>query len=149
MTRTLRLTEDDLLAIKKRLDPWYKAHPEFKRGPTVPVFPVIPKGSNKVEGSRLETMFALQRRALALPAWEEQYVGAVPGRKYRLDFAWPERKIAVECQGMVHRIKAQFNRDTEKICLLTLAGWRVLPVSGNDVRSGRAVGWLSKLLEKP
>ena len=135
MSRTLRLTEAEADAIQRRL-----------AGAPPARLPVIPKGSNRVEPSRLETMFALQLRAIGAPPWVEQYVGAVPGRKYRIDFAWPERKIAVECQGMVHRIKAQFNRDTEKMCLLVLAGWRVLPVSGDDVRSGRAVAWAVQIL---
>lgn len=141
MANTLRMTQADLDALEKRRAAWSKPAAAPK-----PALPVIPKGSNKVEGSRLETMFALQLRAIGAPPWVEQYVGAVPGRKYRLDFAWPERKIAVECQGMVHRIKAQFNRDTEKMCLLELAAWRVLPVSGDDVRSGRAIGWLQQAL---
>ena len=108
--------------------------------------PVIPKGSGKVEVSRLETMFSMQLRAVGAPPWVEQYVGAVPGRKYRLDFSWPEKKIAVECTGHVHRIKARFLADCERTCLLVLEGWRVLPASGDDIRSGRAVTWLTTLL---
>ena len=143
MSRPLRLTQAEHDAIKARLAAWDKSETDGKPPPPLPV---IPKGSNKVEGSRLETMFALQLRALALPAWVEQYVGAVPGRKYRLDFAWPERKLAVECCGHVHRIRERFLADCERTCLLVLAGWKVLPVSGDDIRSGRAIGWLQQAL---
>ena len=143
MTRTLRLTQAEHDAIKKRLAAWDKSETD---GVPPPPLPVIPKGSNKVEGSRLETMFALQLRAIGAPPWVEQYVGAVPGRKYRLDFAWPECRIAVECTGHVHRIKARFLADCERTCLLVLAGWRILPVSGDDIRAGRAINWLQQAL---
>ena len=145
MANTLRLTEAELDAIKRRQA---EISGRLDRGPITGLkpIPVIPKGSNKVEGSRLETMFALQLRAIGAPPWVEQYVGAVPGRKYRLDFAFPERKICVECVGHVHRIKKRFLADCERTCLLVLEGWRVLPVSGDDIRSGRAAGWIAKLL---
>lgn len=135
-TRTMRLTEAEADAIRRRL----------AGSAAVPALPVIPKGTNKVEPSRLETMFALQLRAIGAPPWVEQYVGAVPGRRYRLDFAWPEKKIAVECTGHVHRIKARFLADCERTCLLVLEGWRVLPASGDAIRSGSAVAWTAKLL---
>ena len=141
MANTLRLTEADLDALEKRRAAWSKPAAAPK-----PALPVIPKGSNKVEGSRLETMFALQLRAIGAPPWVEQYVGAVPGRKYRLDFAFPERKLAVECCGHVHRIRERFLADCERTCLLVLEGWRVLPVSGDDIRAGRAIGWLQRAL---
>ena len=108
---------------------------------------VVPEKRNlKLDPSRLEVLFAQQIAALELPPPVEQYVGAVPGRKYRIDFAWPAKKVAVEIQGMVHRIKGRFKADTEKMSLLVLHGWRVLPVSGDDVRSGRAAAWTVTLL---
>jgi very-short-patch-repair endonuclease len=97
--------------------------------------------------SAIEALFAQQIEALGLPKPEREYKGAVIGRKYRLDFAWPNHgKVAVECQGHVHRIRERFLADCERTCLLVLAGWKVLPVSGDDVRSGDAVDWLATLL---
>lgn len=55
-----------------------------------------------------------------------QYTGAVPGRRFRVDFAWPAEKVVVECEGYDHRMEAGFYRDIEKYNLLTLHGWRVL-----------------------
>lgn len=98
--------------------------------------------------SELEILFEHHIAQLRLLAPEFEYKGAVPGREFRIDFCWPERKIAVEVQGMVHRIKARFKADTEKHCLLVIHGWKVLPVSGDDIRSGRAVNWLGAVLEK-
>ena len=96
--------------------------------------------------SAIEALFAQQIEAKGLPKPEREFKGAVPGRKFRLDFAYPDRRICVEVQGMVHRIKARFRADTERTSLLVVNGWRVLPVSGDDVRSGRAVQWLEILL---
>jgi hypothetical protein len=47
---------------------------------------------------------------------------------------------------MAHRIKGKFKRDIEKRALALLAGWRVLEVGGDEVRSGRALVWLRELL---
>lgn len=133
MAHSLRLSEEQLAAILAKR----------RREVAAPVKRVV-----QLEPSRLEVEFAQQIALLRLPTPVEQFVGAVPGRKYRIDFAWPDRKVAVEVQGMVHRIKNQFQADTEKMCLLVVNGWRVLPVSGDDVRSGRAAQWIETLLSK-
>ena len=70
----------------------------------------------------------------------------LPDRDLELDFAWSEVSIAVEVQGMAHRIKGKFKRDIEKRALAMLAGWRVLEVGGDQVRSGQALQWLRLLL---
>lgn len=69
-------------------------------------------------------------------------------RDFRLDYAWPSIKLAVEVQGMVHRIKERFLADVEKLAMAQIYGWQVLLVAGQDVRSGRAVSWLVTLLEQ-
>lgn len=69
------------------------------------------------------------------------------GRDYELDRAWPAKKVAVEIQGMAHRIKGKWKRDIEKRALAQLAGWRVLEVDGASIRDGRAIEWTKKLLE--
>ena len=48
---------------------------------------------------------------------------------------------------MVHRIKGRFRADIEKRALALLAGWRVLEVSGAEIRSGQAIAWLIALLQ--
>jgi very-short-patch-repair endonuclease len=96
--------------------------------------------------SSIEAMFALQLRAARLPEPKREFAFC-EGRKFRLDFAWPERLIAVEVQGMVHRIKERFEADIEKRALALLGGWRVLEVSGQAVRDGRALGWIEQLLQ--
>lgn len=94
--------------------------------------------------SELEHLFAKQLSDLkfAPPLREYEFM---PNRGFRLDYAWPDRKIAVEVNGMVHRIKERFLRDTEKLAFAQIHGWRVLGLSGDDVRSGRGLSWLVSL----
>ena len=80
-----------------------------------------------------------------IPAHQRNYF-FLPDRDLELDYAWAPVKVAVEIQGMAHRIKGKWKRDIEKRALALLAGWRVLEVGGDQVRSGQALEWLRALL---
>ncbi len=54
-------------------------------------------------------------------------------RKFKFDFAWVEQKVALEAEGMVHRIKSRFHSDIEKYNLALEAGWRVYRASRRDL----------------
>lgn len=88
---------------------------------------------------------ARDMRAEHLPAAVRQYI-VNPDRRWRLDFAWPGIKVAVEVDGEVHRIAERFHSDIEKHAWLTLNGWTLLRVGGREVRSGQAITWLKTLL---
>ena len=97
--------------------------------------------------SKLERRFSQQLADNPdLPPHQRNYF-FLPDRDLELDFAWPAARLAVEVQGMAHRIKAKFKRDIEKRALALLAGWSVLEVGGDEVRSGKALEWLRALLE--
>ena len=60
-------------------------------------------------------------------------------RKWRFDFAWAERKIAVEVEGGIwigggHNRPVFFEKDMEKYNLATVEGWRVLRYSPQTLR---------------
>jgi very-short-patch-repair endonuclease len=95
--------------------------------------------------SKLEIRFDQQLRANELPAPERNYF-FMDGRDLELDRAWPKLKVAVEIQGMAHRIKGKWKRDIEKRALAMLAGWRVLEVDGAAIKDGRAIAWTKRLL---
>lgn len=97
--------------------------------------------------SPIEALFSLQLRFNHAPEHVRNYVGAIPGRKLEVDFAWPSLRMGIEVQGAVHRIKEHFQRDAEKHALALLAGWILLPVTGRQIRDGRAIGWALQLLE--
>ncbi len=70
-----------------------------------------------------------------------------PKRRWRLDFAWPTRMIAVEIHGGIHsggrhtRGKG-FVEDRAKMNEAALLGWTVLEVTPEHVKSGQLRAWL-------
>lgn len=102
---------------------------------------LAPVAAEPKKESEIERRFAQQIRAAGLPEPEREYYH-ITGRDFRLDFAWPDKKLGVEIQGMAHRIKAKFHADMEKRILAQLAGWTVLEFSGDMVRHDTAMGWL-------
>lgn len=76
-----------------------------------------------------------------------------PTRKWPFDAAWPERKIAIEYQGGVfqrdpsHSSIGGIVRDYEKFTEASLAGWTLLLVTAQTVRSGAALAWLLRAWE--
>jgi hypothetical protein len=89
--------------------------------------------------SKLEIRFGQQLAVDGLPPAIRNYL-FLPDRDLELDFAWPQWKLSVEIQGSAHRASmAMLDRDCEKICLALLAGWWVLPLGNELVRSGRGL----------
>jgi very-short-patch-repair endonuclease len=72
----------------------------------------------------------LRRAPIAEP--ERQYRIVIAGRTYRVDFAWPHWRVALECDG---RAFHDFQRDRTRWRKLSAAGWRVLPVTWRDVHA--------------
>lgn len=95
--------------------------------------------------SPIAESFALQIRADQLPRPMREY-RFHPTRRWRLDFAWPDMRLAVEIDGEVHRIKDRFHADLEKHAALVLADWTLLRVGSREVRSGRGLEWLKAIL---
>jgi G:T-mismatch repair DNA endonuclease (very short patch repair protein) len=57
----------------------------------------------------------------------------------RLDFAFPERKIAIEYDGAWHGERGQLARDRKRLNRLAAAGWRVVFVTAEDMRNPEAL----------
>jgi very-short-patch-repair endonuclease len=51
----------------------------------------------------------------------------------RVDFAWPDRKVALEYDGLWHAEDGQFARDRERLNRLREAGWQVVFVTAADL----------------
>lgn len=101
--------------------------------------------------SQLEDALAFQIRAVGLPAPLREVKDLIPGRRFRVDFCWPEHRLVVEADGGVwgksrHTSGVGFTRDCEKTNLLTLAGYRILRVTAQHVKGGQAVNWIEKAL---
>lgn len=64
-----------------------------------------------------------------------------PPRRWRFDFAYPKRKIAVEIEGGAwtggaHTRGKHFESDCEKYNTAVVMGWRVFRFTGGMVESG-------------
>jgi very-short-patch-repair endonuclease len=90
--------------------------------------------SGRPAGSPLEARFARRLRGTKLPAPVRQHEVHAGGRVCRLDFAWPDRHVAVEVDGYRwHSSRASWRRDRERLSALRRAGWKVLNVEREDV----------------
>lgn len=81
------------------------------------------------------TLWHAVKRAFAGQA-QLEYAGAVPGRRFRLDIAFVDARLAVEVDGWVHhgKFKSDFTRDRVRQNLLTLDGWRILHFTAGQIR---------------
>jgi len=76
-----------------------------------------------------------------------------PTRLWRLDFAWPEKKIGVEVEGGIwrpgggaHSRPSNIERDIEKHNTLMQMGWRVLRITGKHLDSGEGLKMIEEIL---
>lgn len=104
------------------------------------------------KGTRYLAHLTRDLRALGLPEPERE-VTFHPTRKWRLDLAWPDSRVACEYDGGLFTGEASHTsvkgllRDQEKANEAQLAGWILLRVSAKTVVSGEAVRWIARALE--
>ncbi len=72
-------------------------------------------------------------------------------RRWRFDLAWPDRKLALEVEGGVwirgrHNRPMGFIRDIEKYNTAQNMGWKVLRVTGQDVKTWKALHLIAEAL---
>jgi very-short-patch-repair endonuclease len=80
--------------------------------------------------SRLEVRAArlLRRNSIEPPATQ------VPVGPYRLDFAWPGLRLALECDGYEwHGNRLAWKRDRRRAAYLEARGWRLVHVTWDDL----------------
>jgi very-short-patch-repair endonuclease len=76
-----------------------------------------------------------------------------PTRAWRLDLAWPQIKLGVECEGVGaggkpgrHQLTQHIHDNCEKHSALAAMGWRLIRVTGRQVRNGTAHRWIEAAL---
>lgn len=109
------------------------------------------KQSGAKQGSGLESALLLQIRASGLPCPVAEF-RFHDTRRWRADFAWPERRLLVEVEGGHwtggrHTRGAGFDADCEKYAEASLLGWRVIRVTGTHIKSGQALDWIRRGIE--
>ena len=101
--------------------------------------------------SDLEDKFEFQLKALKLVSYEREY-RFHPTRRWRFDFAFPHKKIAVELHGAIytqgrHSRGAGIEGDMEKINAAQELGWSVFCFSAGMVNTGDAVQQIERILK--
>lgn len=101
--------------------------------------------------SALEEMLALQMRACRIPDPVREY-RFHHTRKWRFDFAWPDKYLAVEVQGGIwakggHSSGVGITRDLEKLDAAIRQGWTVYQCGASLIKSGRAVETIEMLIK--
>jgi hypothetical protein len=103
---------------------------------------------------RFEDLFAFHCRAFKLPDPEEQYRFALTlGRQFRADFAWPKYQLLVEVEGGIwrrgggaHSHPINVERNIEKHQHAALLGYIVLPVTTDEVKTGKGIELAMRVL---
>lgn len=103
-----------------------------------------------MSSSGAEQLFLLQVRAEKLPPPETEY-RFHDKRRWRLDFAWPDRRLAVEIEGGVYtggrHVRGDgFEKDAEKYNTAAEMGWTVLRYTPRFVRDGSALEQVKRVL---
>jgi very-short-patch-repair endonuclease len=85
--------------------------------------------------SHFELVLLRALRAAGLPDPEIQYRVDLPGdRSAYLDFAYPEHLLAIEADSFRHHSTLSgWSRDRTRNNALVVTGWRVLPVTYDDL----------------
>ena len=76
-----------------------------------------------------------------------------PTRRWRFDFAWPDRLVAVEIDGLVHGGRGGHQtvdgivKDCEKYEAALRLGWRVYRVPGPWIQDGTRLIWRPEVMD--
>ena len=95
--------------------------------------------------SKLEADMAFQICAVKLPRYVHEWQFCQ--RRWRFDFAWPERKVALEVEGFGHHKLNRYLSDLEKYNEAAVLGFCVIRVTGAMVKDGRALAIIERALE--
>lgn len=96
----------------------------------------------------LEDLLLSQIREEGLPEPERE-ICLIPGRKFRFDFCFEKERLTVEVQGGTwvkggHSSGVGIQKDCEKTILAQLGGWKVFPVTSNQIKDRSAIEWIKK-----
>lgn len=110
-------------------------------------------GALRAQGTELERLALAELTLHGLKPPEREYLGLRP-RLFRFDFAWPDAKLAVECQGgtwsskrMGHSSGSGIQRDMAKANEAQLQGWLILAYSDHGINDGSMVKDVRRALE--
>lgn len=99
----------------------------------------------KAKREALELAFKMQLRAVGLLDGCKCEFEFHPLRKWRFDFSWPEKQLAIEVEGGTkygnsrHSFGKGFDDDAEKYNTASAMGWTLFRFSSDMIKSGKAI----------
>lgn len=107
-------------------------------------------------GGALDSRFEVKLRRLIRKSRLPQPIGQFwilhEGTRYRIDFAYPEQKLAIEADSFAHHSGRQaFESDRERLSGLAALGWRVLLVTWRQLTQDpdRVIARIARVLGHP
>lgn len=102
---------------------------------STPFRPPIKKASPQKGGESIPHRLLWNSVLARWPGAKKEFAEAVPGRRFRIDIAFPDIKLAIEVDGWQWhgKHKNDFKKDRERQNLLTLHGWRILRFTAGDI----------------
>ena len=103
--------------------------------------------------SKLEEEMEFQIKGAKLPEPEREFV-FIPGRRFRLDFAWVDVRIGLELDGGIflpksgHNTGVGISRDIEKGNLSLENGWKVYRATSKTVKDGSALKMIEGAIKR-
>lgn len=102
--------------------------------------------------SHLEERLAQYIQLQRLPAPVREFQFAAPARRWKFDFAWPDRGVALEIEGGTwvqgrHNTGTGMRSDCEKYNAAASMGWVVYRVTVDMVRDGTAYEVVTQALK--
>jgi very-short-patch-repair endonuclease len=91
-------------------------------------------GEAATTDSAFERLVLVMLVASGLEKPELQHEVRIQGRRYRIDLAYPDKKVAIELDGQVHREREVWESDHVRQNALVNAGWRVLRFTWKQYR---------------
>ena len=101
-----------------------------------------------VKFSRYERQYRIAREIVGDEAGVRQGLKETGLNDWAIDFAWPQARLGIEVQGGTwkqntgHNSGKGIQNDCNKSQQCALMGWQIIPVTGDDVRSGRALKFI-------
>lgn len=96
-----------------------------------------------------EMMFRIRALGLPEPTQEHRFH---PVRRWRFDYAWIDKKVAVEIQGGVgrsfHFNQKTLHKDSEKFLEANMLGWIVIQVNYWMIERGLEMALIERALER-
>lgn len=106
-----------------------RRYAEGLRGPGAARARRVASLADGLAGSPQETRLRLLFGRSHLPTPVAQFTIRDANGVLRVDFAWPEHKVAVEYDGLWHAENGQFAKDRHRLNRLRAAGWQVVFVT--------------------